>query len=233
LLESPTALNSNLTAVLKKNVISYYVAYIDFYVNPPVYELDSDTGKYNLIAANDGEKVWWHKDVFDYPDLLNFWFDFLEGDGTLRQFTTKAVGDRPKAVNETTIKSIYYRDTPKVIYSTMSKYQSEDYKTGYSYFIIPDSGYENMFAISPQGISAKNRTDELLYQHSYCTESVNLTAVPIYYLEPNNRVYIFDEKTGINGYYVISKLSYSLAYNGMMQVTATKAPENSILEREE
>ena len=82
-----------------------------------------------------------------------------------------------------------------------------------------------MFSISARGKSAKDRLDELIYQHGYCTESVSITAIPIYYLEPNTRVYIYDNKTGIDGDYIVSKITLPLTYNGTMSITATKAAE--------
>jgi hypothetical protein len=39
-----------------------------------------------------------------------------------------------------------------------------------------------MFSISAQGKSAKDRIDELLYEHGYCSESVSITSVPLYFL---------------------------------------------------
>jgi hypothetical protein len=39
-----------------------------------------------------------------------------------------------------------------------------------------------MFSISAQGKSAKDRLDELIYQHGYCIESATITSIPIYYL---------------------------------------------------
>ena len=200
---------------LRKTSITYYYAFTNFYGE------DADIGH-----------RFWNRDVFDAPESLNFWFDFLTGDGELRQFTTQAVGDRPKAVNENTVKSIYYRDTPKVIFTSAEKFNTEEHKTGYNYFIIRD-GYDNMFSISSQGISAKNRIDELIYQYSYCTESVTLQAIPIYYLDVNKRIHVYDDESGIDGDYVVQKISFSLQYNGMMSITATKAPENSVTEREE
>ena len=83
-----------------------------------------------------------------------------------------------------------------------------------------------MFLKSGQGKSAKNKLSELLYQHSYCIESVTITTIPIYYLEPNTRIYLHDEETGLDGEYIVSKLSLSLSYNGTMSITATKAAEN-------
>lgn len=201
----------------KGTVLNYYIQYSDYY---------DETAEPN--------KRYWRKEVFTAPQSLVFWFDFLTGDGELRQFTTKAVGDRPKAINDTNVKSIYYRDTPKIIFTTAEKLQGMDAekKTGYNYFQLP-AGLENMFSISAQGIDAKNRIDELIFQHSYCTESITLSAIPIYYLDVNRRISVYDPDTGINGEYVVSKISFQLAYNGMMSISATKAPENSVTEREE
>jgi carbamoylphosphate synthase large subunit len=58
----------------------------------------------------------WCKDVFITPDALNFWFDFLDQDGILDQFNVKVVGSRPKAINDTAVKSIYLRKTPPIIF---------------------------------------------------------------------------------------------------------------------
>jgi len=49
--------------------------------------------------------------------------------------------------------------------------------------------------------------------------------VPIYYLDVNTRIFVFDEKSGINGEYIIEKLSIPLTYNGTMSITAHKAVE--------
>lgn len=84
---------------------------------------------------------------------------------------------------------------------------------------------EQMFAISAQGKSAKDAIDELLYKHGYCAESANITSIPIFYLQPNTRIYIYDEKTGLNGDYIVSKISLPLSYNGTMSLTTTKAAE--------
>ncbi len=203
-----------------RQIISYYEAISDFYL----YEEDPED-----LTDEEKRVRFWNKSVFYAPYTLNFWFDFLVGDGELRQFTTQAVGDRPKAVNETSIKSIYYRDTPKIIFYAKD---SNDYqkKIGYDYLQVQNF---NMFTISPQGIDCKNKIDELIYQYSYCTESITVNSIPIYYLEPNRRISVFDEEANINGEYVISRISFPLSYNGTMSITATKAPENSVTEREE
>ena len=172
----------------------------------------------------DSNKKYWNKFVFESPELLNFWFDFLNTSGELSQFSVETVGFRSKAVNDGDVKAIYFRETPSVIF--VEDITTENQISGYKYIQIPDMEY--MFSISAQGKSAKNRLDELIYQHGYCIESANITSVPIYHLQPNTRIYLYDEQTHLNGEYIINKITLPLTYNGTMTITATKAAENWI-----
>ena len=177
----------------------------------------------------------WNKQVYERPETLNFWIDFLgsdnqqrEGDAhiegaDLQQFNVKNMGSRSKSINDTTIKSIYFRDTPTVMFTT--NITEEEWLPGFRYIQVPDKNIDSMFKISAQGKSAKEKLDELLYQHGYCIENVSITTIPVYYLDANTRVYIYDEKSKINGDYIVSKISIPLTYNGTMSITATKAAE--------
>lgn len=177
----------------------------------------------------------WNKNVYLKPEVLNFWIDFLGSDNQLKsgdahikgadlqQFNVKNMGSRSKSINDTTIKSIYFRDTPTVMLTT--NITEKEWLTGYKYIQVPDKNMDSMFKISAQGKSAKEKLDELLYQHGYCIENVSITAIPVYYLDANTRIYIYDEKSKINGDYIVSKISIPLSYNGTMSITATKAAE--------
>jgi hypothetical protein len=43
----------------------------------------------------------------------------------------------------------------------------------------------------------------LIYQHTYYQESITVNVTPIYYLEPNCRIKVYDATSGINGEYII------------------------------
>jgi hypothetical protein len=64
-----------------------------------------------------------------------------------------------------------------------------------------------------------------LYTHTYYCESISINCIPIYYLEPNVRISVYDEDSGIVGDYIIKSFNIPLAYNGSMSITATKAEE--------
>jgi hypothetical protein len=85
-----------------------------------------------------------------------------------------------------------------------------------------------MFSLSARGISAKERIDELMYEHLCAPISITLTATPIYHLEPNTRIYIHDDDTGIDGDYIITRLTIPLGHDGNLSINATKAIEDKI-----
>lgn len=170
------------------------------------------------------EYPYWNKDVLEYPEKLLFWIEFLDDAGELEQFSIPVIGDRPKVVNDNDVRAIYFREIPNLIYhdaSTSSNEKSSTFKTGYSYINIPKN-YDNLFHISALGKSAKEAIDTLLYNHSYCIENVTLNTIPVYYLEPNVRIYVHDERSKINGEYIVSKISLPLAFNSQMSITAVK-----------
>ena len=172
------------------------------------------------------DRKYWNKNVYEAPELLNFWFDFLDTEGELQQFSVKNVGFRSKSINDTAIKSIYFRETPEIVFT--DNINKENKINTYRYIQIPNDLIDTMFSISAQGKSAKNKLDELIYNHGYCIENATIVAIPVYYLEPNVRIYLHDEETGLDGDYVVSKITLPLTYNGMMNITATKAAENII-----
>lgn len=169
---------------------------------------------------------YWTVDI-DSPELLHFWFDFLDTEGELSQYSVPKIGARPKAENNSDVTAIYYRETPTVIFVDPDDDLSlqKQQKPGYTFVRCPDY-VEELFTISAKRKSAKQQLDTNLYNYTYCTESISLTVLPVYYLQPNTRIFVHDEKSGINGEYIVTKFTVPLAYNGTMQITATKAVEN-------
>lgn len=162
----------------------------------------------------------WHHDVSDCPEKLLFWFDFLDADGSeIGKYSVSTVGIRSKALKDNDVKSIYYREVPKVIFQ--SGVEEYEHQTGYTYIQLQNT-MENLFTISSKGKSAKGRIEELLQDYAYCIESANISTIPVYHLEPNSCILIQDDRTGISGEYVANKFTIPLTHNGTMSITATK-----------
>ena len=79
------------------------------------------------------------------------------------------------------------------------------------------------FSSSGTGTTAFDLIREMLYSNLYYNISVTINCVPKYYLEPNNLIYVNDDKSNINGDFVITQFTIPLTYNGIMTITANEA----------
>lgn len=167
----------------------------------------------------------WHKNVKYNPELLNFWFDFIGEDSELQKFGCHAIGNRPKGVNDNQVKAIYFRETPTVIFVNSKDWvdkKVDKTKLGYTYIQLNDE-VEPYFSVSSQGKSAKTAVDNLVYEHACGAEQITISVLPIYHLEPNTRIFIRNDESGINGEYILVRYNLTLGTNGTMSITASKA----------
>jgi len=199
---------NNFNKIDGSNKIFYYP--IQYYKATYAYNHEPDSGNF------------WALDIHNAPSLLTFWFDFLEPvSEEMLKYSVPVIGTRSKVINDTLISAIHHKEVPAIIFKDVSK---NDYTelSGYTYINLTKA-FMNLFKVSSKGKTAKNRIEELLTNHSYCTENVNISTTPVYNLEPNYKVYLRDNHCNINGEYTITKISIPLNYKKMMSITATKA----------
>ena len=84
---------------------------------------------------------------------------------------------------------------------------------------------EKYVDIAARTKSCYDELDNLLYNYTYINQSVSLTSIPIYYLEPNTLIYIKDETNYINGEYTVNRMKIPFTYNGTMSITANRIPQ--------
>lgn len=181
----------------------------------------SEEEKKNYFDVNGydekGAGAYWNKDVYLNPSNLYFWFDFLDTEGELGKYSANKIGSRSKVINEPAIKSIYYKETPEVQFIILPTEAKELTKNkAYTKIQIQDN-MTGLFYRSTQGNAAVSRANELISEYTATAEGVNLTCIPIYYLEPNTRIYV----DGI-GDCTLDRISYNLSYNGTMSISGNK-----------
>ena len=168
---------------------------------------------------------YWNKNIIYNPENLNFWFDFFDTEisQVIGKYGVKNIGNRPKISNDNTITSIYYRQTPDLILTTNDVQPGEENITsGWIYMQISQEFRDKYLSISGQGKSAVVAIGEYLTQYTNAAETINISSVPIYFLQPNTKIWINDLENNIKGEYIISTLSFPLSYNGNMSITAKK-----------
>ena len=82
------------------------------------------------------------------------------------------------------------------------------------------------YSISGSTNDAYTRARELLYTHTQWGNAISIAGIPIYYLEPNHRITVNDNVSGIHGDYLINSISLPLDISGTMTLSCSKVLEN-------
>ena len=220
------------------------------YDNRPTSEIENDK---SLTDSEIAERIkrhaeweanyWWHPDIiycqvtfddeghaqphtlyFKDPGLLYFWIDFIGENSELEKYRMDLIGRRPKVINDKDVKAIFFRDTPQVLFVDPTDVQPQESTLNYVKLNLV-GGLLNYFHLSGQGKSAKEVLDNMVYQYTYYQETITINSLPIYYFEPNVRISVSDETSGIQGEYFVKSFSYSFSHDGTMSITATKAED--------
>ena len=158
-----------------------------------------------------------------------YWLDFVEGS----PFNVNNIGRRTKVVNEKTINCIFPAEDFSYIYILADGDDvriNEEIRAAENLnrevIMISQEVYNNL-TLGGTKNSAYDKLKELVYTHMTYNETVNLSIIPIYHLEPNTRITIFDNETGVNGDYMIKSISLPLTPNGTSSISATKCLEKT------
>lgn len=194
-------------------------SYIDnYYLSEPVNGDDSEWQKNDKLTH-----FLWNKKVFEAPNQLNFWIDFMSGDSELMDKAgVPKIQQRPKVETNNDVKAIDYAKVPNIIYCKDMIPSGNKQRSNYSYLHVGNK-IDQMFTRSVQGLSAKEAIQDMVYNYAQTAEAVSITCIPIYHLEPNIKIHIDSDEYDIHDDYVIQSMTIPLAYNGTMSISATKA----------
>ena len=189
----------------------YYVDLLGFWRD--LYDPNGDPEFY----YDSGTDVYWNKQIHTDPGALNFWFDFYDINSQMQEYSTNKIGQRTEVVNDTSLNSIYHKETPEVWFSVNGEVNAaaDATKTAYTPLHITPA-MKNLFAKSSQGLSILDKINSLFSTGIGRAEGLNISAVPIYYLEPNTRIFVN------GGDYIVSRISYQFGHNGTMSLTTSK-----------
>lgn len=164
------------------------------------------------------------------PEELKFYFDFLDADSSdVGAYSVPYIGARTKTSNNSAIKVIKYEEVPNIIFlGTDVPSQDEQVQRlqeGYYGIWLEQDIFDKYIDLAARNKSCYDELDNLLYNYTYINQSISLTTIPIYRLEPNTLIYIKDETNDINGEYSINRMTIPLTYNGTMSITANRVPQ--------
>lgn len=171
----------------------------------------------------------WNIEFKNNPESIIFWFDFIDSTNSLIQYSIPAIGDRTMPESDNSVKSVYYNPVPTVLFYAPGETIDLEFKGAYSTIQLPNDLSE-MFSISSRGISAIDKIYSNINNNVLEQETISITCIPIYYLEPNTRILVQNNDIDINGDYIVQSFSLPLTYNGTMSIQASKVNPDLIIQ---
>ena len=187
----------------------------------------------------DVEKNEWKEDALNFPSCLDWWLDFIDTDASLNQFSVNAIGRRSYSTTDSKCNCVFEPDIPNIIMiNTLGADTSQgapiDYRSQMTQDelrelgLIPAQVSDSIYQALMEGgtfNSCYQHVRQLLTNYTDYNESISVTCIPIYHLEPNTRVFFNDPESGIYGDYIINTISFDLGNSGTMNITAKKVIE--------
>lgn len=171
----------------------------------------------------DGEN--WSDTVKQNPQNLDFFIDFIDEElADYSKYSVNKIGRRTYTEMNDDCKLLFNKSIPDVIFcETIEEYNAVIATGEYNYVVLGDTHLMGTMRISANSLSCYERIRELLYEHLTLNESITIQSIPIYWLEPNRKIEVKDIGAQVNGQYMIKSISIPLAYNGLMNIQATRA----------
>ena len=198
---------------------SYY--YAEMYNEwPKIYDIEHNT---------------WLEGVLNSPSSLDWWLDLSDNDGATNKFSVDAIGRRSYAKTESSCNCVFEPDIPNII--MVNKDVNDDIldsRNAVTAQELQELGLHPVQvagaifdSIMPGGCynSCYQNIRQLLTNYTDYNESISITCLPLYHLEPNVRITINDPMSGVQGDFIINTINFDLSHTGTMTITAKKVIE--------
>lgn len=158
---------------------------------------------------------------------MTYFLDFIDSNAKISELSVSNIGLRPRSEQKTNINCIFTPDIPArvVLNAAADNLQEQiDYclNNSQEYVIVEDKLYSDFTVIGSYS-SAFDEIKALLYTHTSYNETISITALPVYYLQPNTRITTIDPLTSIYGDFIINSISLPLEANGTMTLACSRA----------
>lgn len=210
----------------------------EYYLQGSVSEpLGADSNYYYTELKNEWPKIYnvkekkFKEESKKHPSDISFYLDFIDSTEAIAELSVKNIGRRSQVIVDDSINCVFESEIPDLVMIDSSlpdeevkRLREECIAQGQDYIQVDKSIY-SMITGGGTMNSAYNKVRELLYEYTSYNESVVITTLPIYYLEPNTRITIRDKESGIYGDYMINTISISLGIGSVMTISCIRALE--------
>lgn len=156
---------------------------------------------------------------------MDFYLDFIDTNSEIGKFSVKTIGRRTVAEVDKDVTMLYRPPTPD--YVILEKDDPNNLTTiqrlntiGQKFMIVEQ---RKIYQYAAVGKDAFSVIRDLIFKHTTYNETINIAAMPMYFIEPNIRVEVEDSRSNIYGEYIIKNISLPLTHEGTMSISAIRA----------
>ena len=186
---------------------------------------------YEIVPGEKGYTDAMRQDVKEHMELIDYFLDFIDTGTAIGELSVNNIGRRTQVLNKDgDINCVFEPQIPDFILVSNGASQAEEMtamrqeaqERGQAWLAVPASIYNKLVA-GGYLYSCYQMIRQLLHTYVGYNETVTLNCVPLYFLQPNTRIYIKDIDSNIDGNYMINSISFSLDAGSLMNITCTRA----------
>lgn len=189
------------------------------------------------ITINESD---YFQDYKKYPDRLPYFLDFIDASTSaeISELAIPNIGRRTYSIDKgSSVNCIFQPELEDVVFiknenksegavdeSTVFDLRTYCINKGQEYLQIPSTIYDAL-TIGGEMYSAYEEVRQILHEYTSYNETISLQTLPLFFLQPNTRITVFDEESHIYGDYLINSLSFAIGNNSTLTINATRALE--------
>lgn len=168
-------------------------------------------------------------DKVNNPNGLLYFIDYIEPLDGLEDISVDSLGSRIKTISRDDIKKIYDSNLQEDIIligeneslEQQARLIKKCVTEGYTYSRVPTDIAREM-AIGTNGYSAESVLRQELFNITSEQNAISINCIPLYNLEPNTKIEVYDKDSKISGEFMITSLNVPLNGQSTMTISASK-----------
>ena len=174
----------------------------------------------------------WTEQFKNNPEKIFYYLDFIDENSELGKYSVNNIGRRNKTIedNNEGINCVFEPSIPDIVYIDSTRMTEQEWiqeterlnGIGQRWTQIPSDIYDQ-FTIGGVLNSCYEKIKDLLYQYTHMNNSISISTIPLYYLQPGTRISVEDKKNGIEGDFIIQSITLPLDISSTMSINAYKA----------
>lgn len=195
-----------------------------FFTKPSGQIRENSSYSFTIIKTN---KSGFKQEVFTNPMNIDYFLDFIDTNSQIQYISQEQIGKRSYSIQLEQLNCVFEPVFPDVVLINIadpnaSTIRNECIKKNQVFYQLSNNIYD-MLSTGGTFNSCYDYIRQLIHQYTNYNQNVSINCIPLYFLQPNTRIYLRDDASGIEGDFMINTINFGLSAGNNMTITATKA----------